>query len=147
MTQILAKKPTLASLIIPLVIIFDQVTKALVLATKSDVACNSGFAFGIVPGFLNGFIALLVLLTLIYLFIRETKFVVWFGLALVIGGGVSNIIDRFVRGCVIDFIDFGLWPSLTRFPAFNLADGAITVGVAIIICWLIKGIFSHSPNS
>jgi len=53
------------------------------------------------------------------------------GIALVIGGAVGNLIDRVQTGRVVDFIDFyvGTW----HWPAFNLADSAITLGVALLL--------------
>lgn len=114
------------------VILLDQLTKTLVLRLGINHACNIGFAFGILQGFLNGLIAFLVLLGVIYIFTKEAKSVVWLGLTLVIGGGLSNIIDRLIRGCVVDFIDLKVW------PAFNLADAAISVGVAVLILSLLK---------
>ena len=52
-------------------------------------------------------------------------------LALIIGGAIGNILDRFTHGAVVDFLDFhiGLW----HYPAFNIADAAICVGVFILI--------------
>jgi len=52
-------------------------------------------------------------------------------LALILGGALGNVIDRLMYGHVIDFLDFhaGAW----HFPAFNLADSAITVGAALLI--------------
>ena len=52
-------------------------------------------------------------------------------LALVLGGAVGNVIDRIVYGYVVDFLDF-YWGS-AHFPAFNLADSAITAGAACLI--------------
>lgn len=53
------------------------------------------------------------------------------GLALVIGGALGNLIDRALLGHVVDFLDFhwGAW----HWPAFNLADGAITLGVSLLL--------------
>jgi signal peptidase II len=53
------------------------------------------------------------------------------GIALVIGGALGNLIDRVQTGRVVDFIDFyvGAW----HWPAFNLADSAITLGVALLL--------------
>ena len=57
----------------------------------------------------------------------------WFSLALslVLGGALGNLIDRVRFGYVVDFLDFyyGAW----HFPAFNVADSAITVGAALLI--------------
>lgn len=49
------------------------------------------------------------------------------GLALMLGGAVGNLIDRLVSGKVVDFIKFPHW------PAFNLADSAITIGVVLLL--------------
>lgn len=52
-------------------------------------------------------------------------------LALVLGGAVGNLIDRLAYGYVIDFLDvyYGAW----HWPAFNIADSAITLGVALLL--------------
>lgn len=52
-------------------------------------------------------------------------------LALILGGALGNVIDRAVHGYVVDFIDFyyGTW----HWPAFNVADSAITVGAVMLI--------------
>jgi signal peptidase II len=57
-------------------------------------------------------------------------------LALVIGGAVGNVIDRIQFGAVVDFLDFhaGGW----HWPAFNIADSAITVGVILLILDSVK---------
>ncbi|MDR0458489.1 MAG: signal peptidase II [Burkholderiaceae bacterium] len=60
------------------------------------------------------------------------------GLALILGGAIGNLVDRLWHGYVIDFLDFH-WRFLAllfqggHFPAFNLADSAITVGAVFII--------------
>jgi len=53
------------------------------------------------------------------------------GLALVLGGAVGNVIDRIRLGSVVDFIHFH-WER-AYFPAFNVADSAITVGAALLL--------------
>ena len=52
-------------------------------------------------------------------------------LSCILGGAVGNVIDRLLHGYVVDFLDFywGRW----HFPAFNVADAAITVGAALLI--------------
>ena len=52
-------------------------------------------------------------------------------ISLILGGAVGNVIDRLIHGHVVDFLDFywGRW----HFPAFNLADSAITLGAALLI--------------
>ena len=59
-------------------------------------------------------------------------------LGLVIGGALGNAVDRLARGAVVDFLDFH-WGEL-HWPAFNLADSAITIGVALM---LLDGLFER----
>jgi signal peptidase II len=58
-----------------------------------------------------------------------------FGLALMLGGALGNLIDRAVRGAVTDFVE--LYAGSFRWPAFNVADAAITVGAlaALLDVW------------
>jgi signal peptidase II len=53
-----------------------------------------------------------------------------FALALVLGGALGNLIDRIIYGYVVDFLDF-YW-NQNHFPAFNLADAAITCGALLL---------------
>lgn len=61
-----------------------------------------------------------------------------FGLAMILGGALGNVIDRFLHGHVIDMLDVhgawlaGLFPG-GHFPAFNLADSAISLGAVLLI--------------
>lgn len=52
-------------------------------------------------------------------------------MALILGGAVGNVIDRMMHGYVVDFLDFHLGAS--HFPAFNLADSAITLGAVLLV--------------
>ena len=52
-------------------------------------------------------------------------------LALILGGALGNVIDRVTRGAVVDFLDFHY--AGHHFPAFNVADSAISVGVALML--------------
>jgi signal peptidase II len=54
-----------------------------------------------------------------------------FAMACILGGAIGNVVDRLVHGYVIDFLDFH-WRGM-HFPAFNVADSAITVGAACLI--------------
>lgn len=54
-----------------------------------------------------------------------------FGLALILGGAVGNLIDRAVLGYVVDFVD--VYWGTTHFWAFNVADAAITVGAVLVL--------------
>ena len=54
-----------------------------------------------------------------------------FALACILGGAVGNVIDRLLHGYVVDFLDFHY--AGTHFPAFNIADSAISIGAACLI--------------
>jgi signal peptidase II len=122
----------------------DQLTKALVvreLALGDEVAVagpltlhhvqNTGIAFGLFAG-AAAVVAVLTSVAIawmLYVFARSGARHPVFpvGLGLVIGGAVSNLADRVRLGHVTDFLDVGFW------PAFNLADTFIVVGVAVLL--------------
>ncbi len=54
-----------------------------------------------------------------------------FAMACILGGAIGNVVDRLMHGYVVDFLDFH-WRSM-HFPAFNVADSAITIGAACLI--------------
>ena len=54
-----------------------------------------------------------------------------FALACILGGAIGNVVDRLLHGYVVDFLDFHY--AGTHFPAFNIADSAISVGAACLI--------------
>jgi signal peptidase II len=85
-------------------------------------------------------IAAIIVLT--YLIVRRTTtFTSSLGFALILGGTIGNLIDRLMRGKVTDFIYFH--HASFSYPVFNVADSAITIGVAII---LLIGTFGRSPS-
>jgi signal peptidase II len=131
------------------VLVLDQVSKQLVLKTIPvhqglDVidgffsllhVRNRGMAFGFMnrPGFEMGFylltvVTFLAVLFLVFWFIRlrveERKMTL--SLSLIAGGALGNLLDRVRLGEVIDFLDFYI--GSLHWPAFNVADSAITVG-------------------
>ena len=55
-----------------------------------------------------------------------------YGLALVVGGALGNLVDRLRFGKVVDFLDFRVW------PVFNLADSAIVIGVCLLTLDFLK---------
>lgn len=114
------KKLILSSSVILLIIVLDQISKNFAQKYLGN-SCNVGFAFGL--GEASWPILFFVLVLVGYFIIKEKQKSLIFGLSLIMGGGVSNLIDRVAFGCVRDFINIGFWPS------FNLADGAITLGV------------------
>ncbi len=95
---------------------------------------NTGAAFGLfqgqtVPLIIVASVGVVAILVYAFLIYRRFPFLdnwlAWIGLGLVLGGTVGNLVDRLRLGYVTDFIDFGFW------PAFNIADSAIVVGVII----------------
>ena len=112
---------------------------------------NSGAAFSMLStasGWQRWFFtAIGVVATLFILWLlrsHPTQKLFCFALALVLGGAVGNVIDRIAYGHVVDFLDFH-WDWLSpvfyegHFPAFNIADSAISVGaVALILDELIR---------
>lgn len=69
--------------------------------------------------------------------LKPSESVLAVGLALVLGGALGNLYDRVVLGHVVDFILIH-WQSSWFFPAFNLADSAITLGAALLILDMFK---------
>lgn len=140
------------------VILLDQMTKYLVL-NQMDLHQSIGIISGFFnlthvhnPGGAFGFLAssgsvlrplvffgaAIVALGLILYFHYKTPESYRFlgaGLALVFGGAIGNLIDRFRMGVVVDFLDFYI--GKYHWPAFNVADSAITIGVGIFIYYIV----------
>ena len=91
-------------------------------------------------------LSILVLAFLHYYVLTEEKMTKWrvFGLGIVIGGVVGNLIDRIVLGYVRDFIDFVIFNY--NFPIFNIADIAVVIGVILIIFEIIFEERIHGKN-
>lgn len=98
---------------------------------------NPGISFGLfrdnpeIGGWLFIAVAGLITLTLMVWLARVERGFLALAIALIIGGAVGNIVDRLRFGAVIDFLYFHLGDL--GFPAFNVADSAITVGVTLIL--------------
>jgi signal peptidase II len=145
------------------VVALDQLTKAWIvstypLGTELEIipglfrlvhARNRGIAFGIL-----GASGPTIQLALLIVVVGVVAFVAWqltraggdgfagVGLALVLGGAIGNIVDRVLRGEVVDFLDFFLVTggSEHHWPAFNVADSAISVGAC---CVILAEVLSH----
>ena len=80
--------------------------------------------------------AVMLLAIIIYMVAKRKKManMAFLSLILVVSGGVGNLIDRVAQGYVVDFIRFAFW---NRFPTFNVADIAITVGVALLVIYIL----------
>lgn len=98
---------------------------------------NRGVSFGVlniddplIP-WLLGTISVAVIGGLLWWLKRAANRLVLAGLGLVIGGALGNLIDRILYGAVVDFIllHAGTW----QWPAFNVADSAISIGVALLL--------------
>jgi signal peptidase II len=152
---------------LPMVIVaVDQATKAMVKAALPlhesvtiipgfmdfTHVLNSGAAFGILNGvdfpFKTVAIAVIAMAALVGVglyaaSISHHQLVARVGLALILGGAAGNLIDRVLFGSVVDFVDV-YWRS-HHFWAFNVADSAISVGVAIMILDML-GVNSRSAS-
>lgn len=98
---------------------------------------NTGISFGLFSGdegtgrwILVG-VAVVIIIALIIWMMQVSENFVLSGLALVIGGALSNVLDRIISGAVIDFLDFHV--GGVHWPAFNLADTVIVIGVAMLL--------------
>ncbi|HER63006.1 MAG TPA: signal peptidase II [Desulfobacteraceae bacterium] len=146
-------------LLIILVVVLDQLSKLWVVGNFAlyesvpvipgffslTYLTNTGAAFGILAGhstwwrqafFIAIALAALVVITVMYRRLRNES--VWYevALAFIAGGAIGNVIDRVRLGSVVDFLD--VYIGTRHWPAFNIADSAITVGVAV---FLVKNIF------
>ena len=134
------------------VVLIDQVTKAFVIGMvrmQDSIALlpildivyleNEGAAFSILAGASGWqrwfFIALALVVSIVLMVwmrhIRHEQTLLAVGLALILGGAFGNVIDRVWHSYVVDFIYFH-W-SRWYFPAFNIADAAISVGAGFLL--------------
>jgi signal peptidase II len=98
---------------------------------------NRGMSFGLfnngagVNALLFSLVAASIIAVLVYWLSRVDSPFLAVAIGLVIGGAIGNVIDRVRFGAVVDFLDFylGSW----HWPAFNLADSAICIGVAAML--------------
>jgi len=148
------KKYLKLAVIAGIVIILDQITKAVILfymPLYHSISAIPGF-FSIThihnPGGAFGFMANYspVLRSIVFLFFSSLAICLIFyfykktpgeysllatGFALIFGGAIGNLIDRIRFGEVVDFLDFYL--GSLHWPAFNVADSAIFIGVVIFV--------------
>ncbi|MBQ3466578.1 MAG: signal peptidase II [Firmicutes bacterium] len=139
------------AVIIAAVIVLDRIVKALVKSgfEPGDTVAVLGDFFhityvqnrGVAFSMLYGHQTVIIILTaaflaavLVFLIGFNKKFPAVFntGLALVCGGGLSNIVDRTLYGYVVDMLDFG------SFPVFNVADICICVGCGLMLLYALR---------
>jgi signal peptidase II len=142
-----------AALLLAAIVALDQLTKALV---RSGVALgdengvfpgiqivhvrNKGVAFGALSGRPIVMIVVLVALAglVVWFALHSRRAHVWIPTGLLLGGALGNIIDRLRDGAVTDFIKLPLW------PAFNLADMSIVLGVLALL-WVLESDGAEQP--
>lgn len=138
-----------------MVIVLDQFTKYLAvtqLQLGSSIKIFSWFDlvlvhnYGAAFGFLNQGKSWQIVLLVVVAIIATLGFFIWLariarsnyfegvGIALLIGGAIGNLIDRFIHGYVIDFLD--IYISTWHWPAFNLADSFICIGAGLVLLQL-----------
>lgn len=137
----------IVGLVAGVVLLLDQLTKAWVVFTLAPLTPprmdlvgswlglqyteNRGVAFGLLGG-LGPFVVvapLLVFVVMAVLYLRGGAPPVWqsVGFGLLAGGAIGNLVDRMRLGYVVDFVSVGRWPN------FNVADSAVTVGAVILV--------------
>jgi signal peptidase II len=138
-----------AGLILALVVIADQITKAVVRngiahgeqdpilpGVKLVHVRNEGVAFGAFAG--GGIIVVILVATaltalVVYFATHADRHLVWLPTGMLLGGAIGNVIDRVRDGAVTDFVKLPAW------PAFNVADVSITFGVLALLWVLERG--------
>ena len=107
---------------------------------------NSGVAFGIfsdqnseLKPYLLIFVSIIAIIAILVIFHQtgKNKKIVQIGLVLVFSGAIGNLIDRVLHKEVIDFIDFFI--DNQHWPAFNIADSCITIGVMFMVADMLVG--------
>lgn len=138
-----------AALVVLAVVVVDQVSKALVVdhIPRGDRRAvfpgvdlvhvrNRGIAFGLLDGrsiVLTALTVAALALLVGYFALHTTRPLLWLATGLLLGGALGNLLDRLHDKAVTDFIDLPLW------PAFNVADMAITAGVLTLLAALEMG--------
>jgi signal peptidase II len=83
-------------------------------------------------------LVVIIIVIMVVILMRETRVLTSVAFALMLGGGIGNLIDRIAYGSVTDFVSVG------SFPVFNFADSCLTVGCAVLIVYLL--FFSQPDN-
>jgi signal peptidase II len=137
------------------VVAADQLVKALVTASlergeQRDLVAgitlvntrNTGVAFGQLQGggiIVAVLIVAAVIALLVYVARNAQRRWIWLPAGLLLGGALGNVIDRLREGAVVDFVKLPHW------PAFNVADSAITIGVLALLFVIERGDGGRGP--
>ncbi|MGN0459062.1 MAG: signal peptidase II [Eubacterium sp.] len=154
------KKHFSCSIMIALIIIFDQITKYFASSKLSGglvkgfipgvvqfrYAENMGMAFSMLTGARWIFVVLTLVVciaALYYMFSNRCKSLwLYWSLGVTVAGGIGNLIDRAFYGYVIDFIE----PTFVDFAIFNIADCAVTCGAAVLIGYLVIDVIKDAKK-
>jgi signal peptidase II len=149
------------------IVVLDQITKLAALERLAPgvavpvvdgllsltLVMNTGLAFGLLAGlpaawrWLVALLSIVALIVLARVAVRVLAGGGWsarLSVALIFGGAVGNLIDRARFGAVVDFVDAHYRGY--HWPAFNVADSAITVGVALLALHLLAGDAGRQPS-
>ena len=142
-----------------LVVILDQTTKRIVLETcttgggreligsflRIRLSHNQGAILGVLSGARSLLLTITIISVIALIFfaykMRYAPLLKRLSLGLILGGAFGNLIDRLATGSVVDFLDMGI--GRYRWPTYNIADAAVTIGAVI----LISGFVLHSDSS
>ena len=140
-------KGGIAIIISALVIMADIITKEIIVSSVSLYerinvlpflnivhVQNKGAAFGVFAGLGNNIfigIAIIAIIFIVVYLMKAPKGLETYALSLVLGGAIGNFVDRVRIGKVTDFID--VYVNDWHWPSFNVADSALTVGIALFI--------------
>ena len=130
------------------IIMLDQISKLIMIDKNINIlpqvlsfsyTQNTGEAFGLISNNIIFVIIFnIVILGIIIKFLKENNesidYTVLVSLILILSGGIGNLIDRILKGYVVDFIKF----DFINFPIFNVADISITLGIFILIIVIVK---------
>ena len=113
------------------------------------LAYNPGAAFSFLSdqgGWQRYFFAAIAIAAVVFILVLLRKHagqrMFCWALALIMGGALGNLVDRLAYGHVIDFLDFHL-AGVGHFPAFNIADTAITIGAILFIVDELRRVNKH----
>jgi signal peptidase II len=145
-----SRRLRIATGIVFAIVVVDQLTKLWAVRALADgpvevvgdtvsfrLARNTGGAFSLFQAFtpLLAIVAIVVAYFLVRTVRRTHDPLLVVGLSLVLGGALGNLIDRvfrspgFLHGAVVDFVHVSRWPT------FNVADSAITIGAVLVVIW------------
>ena len=151
-------RPLYFYLIVLLVFVTDQISKALIQQTLAfneyrhivgsyfmlTLTKNTGGAWGLLPSGNRVFIAFaaVAIVALLYAYHRIARgdLLVGSAFALALGGAVGNLLDRLRYGYVVDFFDV----RIIRWPIFNVADSAISLGIVLLLLHYVRSMLAEN---